>query len=123
MQVKGEACCFVFVWFCPDESVQFIFLSHMCQKKKEKENNVRILFLKSSFVVCGGHKRVLVTCCTALTGCPFKSCWSQKIQSSQRFVYGSGADVTIERFQVGNSAGSELVVAPCEKLRSVDDHW
>ena len=29
----------------------------------------------------------LVTCCTALTGCPFKSNESQKIQSSQRFFF------------------------------------
>ena len=55
--------------------------------------------------------RIWMKVSVALTGCPFKSCWSQKIQSSQRFVcHGSGADVTIERFQVGNSAGSELVV-------------
>ena len=34
------------------------------------------------------------TCCTAPTGCPFKSYESQKIQSSQRFMYhGSGAGV------------------------------
>ena len=31
--------------------------------------------------------RALVTCCTALTGFPFKSHESQKIQSSQRFIY------------------------------------
>ena len=31
--------------------------------------------------------RAMVTCCTALTGCPFKSYESQKIQSSQRFIY------------------------------------
>ena len=35
--------------------------------------------------------RALVTCCTALTGCLLKSYESQKIQSSQRFIYhGSG---------------------------------
>ena len=33
--------------------------------------------------------RALVTCCTALTGCPFKSQESPKIQSSQRFIYQS----------------------------------
>ena len=31
--------------------------------------------------------RALVTCCTALTCCPFKSYESQKIQSYQRFIY------------------------------------
>ena len=31
--------------------------------------------------------RALVTCCTALTGCPFESCESQKIRSSQRFIF------------------------------------
>ena len=31
------------------------------------------------------YMRALVTCCTALTGCPFKSFESQKIQSSERF--------------------------------------
>ena len=53
--------------------------------------------------------RALITCCTALTGCLLKSYQSQKIQSSQRFIYhGSGAGVTIELLQVGNRAGWEL---------------
>ena len=57
--------------------------------------------------------RALVTCCIALTGCPFKSYESQKIQSSQRFTYhGSGAGVTIERLQVGNR-GSRAKVVVC----------
>ena len=50
-------------------------------------------------LVCRAYMRALVTCCTALTGCPFKSHEAQKIQASQRFIYhGSGAGVTIERF-------------------------
>ena len=38
-------------------------------------------------LVCRAYMRALVTCCTALTGCLFKSDESQKIQSSQRFIH------------------------------------
>ena len=76
--------------------------------------------------MCRAYTRALVTYCTALTGCPFKSCESQKIQSSQRFIHhGGGADVTIERLLVGNRAGwaggtlrTPPSWNPCEKLRS-----
>ena len=43
--------------------------------------------------------RALVTCCTALTGCPFKSFESQKIQSSQRFIYQKNVFVVFGLFR------------------------
>ena len=79
--------------------------------------------------------RVLVTRCTALTGCPFRSNESQKIQSSQRFIcHGSGAGVTIKRLLVGNRAGwgaggairtplSWNPWSPCEKLWPALVEW
>ena len=67
--------------------------------------------------------RALVTCCTALTGCPFKSYESQKTRSSRRFIYhGSGAGVTVKRQSPPRRtvlAGSWRDVQNTSKLKSV----
>ena len=72
--------------------------------------------------------RALVTCCTALTGCPFKSYESQKIESSQRFIcHGGGAGVAVERLCVGNRAGWEaggsITTSQLKSVESVRELW
>ena len=55
-----------------------------------------LVSLRCKLTLCAPYMRALVTCCTVLSGCPFKSHESQMIQSSQSFIYqGSGAGVTI----------------------------
>ena len=83
-----------------------------------------VLIRQSSLLldlVCGAYMRALVACYTALTGCRLKSDESQKIRSSQRFIYhGSGAGVTVKRLQVETVlAGSWRYVQNTSKLESV----